>query len=86
MNNCISDFPDTKYREEILFLLLKSRYLYALNRVPDRQAERFQEAVDEYFSYVSEFPESSNKKEADSMYAVASSFIDDPDQGIVNNQ
>lgn len=85
LNNCISDFPDTKYREEILFLLLKSRYLYALNSVPERQAERFQEAVDEYFSYVSEFPESSNKKEADTMYDVASSFIDDPDQGIVNN-
>jgi len=84
LNNCIADFPDTKYREEILFLLLKSRYLYALNSVPERRAERYQEAVDEYFSYVSEFPESANKEEADEMYEISSSYVVDSD--VVNNQ
>jgi outer membrane protein assembly factor BamD len=84
LNNCISDFPDTKYREQILFMLLKSRYLYAVKSVTDKKAERFQEAVDEYFSYVAEFPESKNKEEADEMYKVASNYVGDSD--VVNNQ
>ena len=84
LSNCISDFPDTKYREEILFLLLKSRYLYALNSVPERQPERYQEAVDEYYSFAAEFPDSKNKEEADEMYRVASTHIEDSD--VVNKQ
>ncbi len=29
LNNCLSDFPETKLREEIMFLILKSKYLLA---------------------------------------------------------
>ena len=77
LNNCISEFPDTGYREDILFMLLKSRYMYALNSIPDKRAERYQETIDEYYSFIAEFPESSNKREADNMYEVASEFVDD---------
>ncbi|MEA3317151.1 MAG: outer membrane protein assembly factor BamD, partial [Bacteroidota bacterium] len=33
LNNSIEDFPDTKYREEIMFLVLKSNFLLASNSV-----------------------------------------------------
>lgn len=84
-NNCLTEFPDTKYREEIMFLLLKSKYNLAVNSIVARQTERFQDAVDEYFAFVAEFPESKSRREADDMYKNASVYIKDKDTVILNN-
>jgi outer membrane protein assembly factor BamD len=77
LNNCLIDFPDTKMREEIMFLILKSKYYLALNSIHNKQTERFQDMVDEYFSFVAEYPNSKNKKDADVMYKDSSKYIKD---------
>jgi outer membrane protein assembly factor BamD len=77
LNNCLIDYPDSKYREEIMFLVLKSKYLLALKSIQSKQTERFQDTVDEYYSFTAEFPESSNKKEADDIYEQSSKYIKD---------
>jgi outer membrane protein assembly factor BamD len=69
--NHLKDFPDSNHREESLFLILKSSYLYATNSKYDRRKERYQNTIDEYLNFTSEFPVSNYKKEADNMYAVA---------------
>ena len=71
LRNSIADFPDTKYREEILFLTLKSSYLLAENSIIQKQKERYQATVDEYYSFVTEYPESKYSKEAEKMYNVS---------------
>jgi len=75
LNNCLSDFPDTRMREEIMFLILKSKYYLALNSINTKQTERFQDMVDEYFSFVAEYPESKNKKDAEVMYRESSKHV-----------
>ncbi len=85
LNNCLIDYPDSKYREEIMFMLLKSKYLLAQNSIQAKRTERFQDTVDEYFSFVTEFPESKNKKEAEDMYAESSKFIKEPDTETLKN-
>ena len=75
LNNSLDDYPETKYREELMFLLLKSSYLLAENSVPARKRERFQSTVDEYYSFIGEFPESKNAKEAQRMYDRADRFL-----------
>ena len=82
--NCLTEFPDTKYREDILFMLLKSRYLYAVNSIPEKRPERYQETIDEYYSFVAEFPESKNKKEADNIYDNASDYVEETEDELVN--
>ena len=77
LNICLVDFPETKYREEIMFMLLKSKYLLAEKSIQAKQTERYQDAVDEYFAFITEFPESKNKKEAEDMYQIASQYIKD---------
>jgi len=71
LKNSLNEFPDTKYREEILFLILKSTYLLADNSVQSKRKQRFQETIDEYYTFISEFPESDFKKEAKKMYEMA---------------
>jgi len=80
LNNCLTDFPDSRFREEIMFLILKSKYYLALNSIYIKQTERFQDMVDEYYSFVAEFPNSKNKKDADVMYKESSKYIKDTDQ------
>jgi outer membrane protein assembly factor BamD len=71
LKNSLNEFPDTKYREELLYLVLKSSYLLADNSVISKKKERFQDAVDEYYTFISEFPESKYKKEAQKMYEIS---------------
>jgi outer membrane protein assembly factor BamD len=64
LNNCLDEFPNSKHREEVMYLILKSRFLLAENSVQEKKTERYQLTVDEYYSFVGEFPESEHYKEA----------------------
>jgi outer membrane protein assembly factor BamD len=68
LQNSLNDYPDTEHREELMFLLLKSHFLLAENSVIQKQLERYQATVDEYYSFVGEFPESRYRREADRIY------------------
>jgi outer membrane protein assembly factor BamD len=75
LNNSLDDYPDTKYREKLMFWLLTSSYLLAENSVPSKMKERFQSTVDEYYSFIGEFPESEHAKDAQRMYNRADRFL-----------
>lgn len=75
LNNSLREYPDTKYREEIMFLILKSRFLLAENSVEEKKPERYQAALDEYYSFIDEFPESDFQKEAEKMYRTTGRFL-----------
>jgi len=75
LKNSVKDFPESKYREEQLFLIVKSAYLLADNSVPEKQKERFQKTVDEYYTFAGEFPESKYSKEAKKMYEASMKFL-----------
>ena len=74
LQNSLNDFPDTEHREELMFLLVKSHFLLAENSIVQRQKERYQSTVDEYYSFVGEFPESRYRREADKIYDSALSM------------
>jgi outer membrane protein assembly factor BamD len=85
LSNCLIDYPETKYREEIMFMLLKSKYMLAVNSVQAKRMERFQDTVDEYYSFVTEFPESKSKKEAEDMYSECSKYVKETDTETLKN-
>jgi outer membrane protein assembly factor BamD len=68
-NNLYKDFPDTKYKEDILFLSLKSYYKYAMNSVPAKKLERLRGTLEAYKTYMTFFPDSEKKTEADQLRA-----------------
>ena len=69
MKNILKDDADNIYREEILYYAAMSSYKYAQMSVREKQKERFLVFVDDYFNFVSEYPESSRRKELDALYA-----------------
>jgi outer membrane protein assembly factor BamD len=75
LDNSLKDYPNTKYREELMFLKLESSYLYALNSVADKQQERYQVTLDEYYSFVEEFPDSEFSREIQRIYDNTAEFL-----------
>lgn len=75
LTNSLKDFPDTRYREELMFMLLKAKYLLGTNSVEDKKEERLNAALDEYFAFKDEYPESKNIKEAERYYKTLSKLL-----------
>jgi len=75
LNNSLEKYPDSKYREELKYMLLKSKYLLATKSVMEKQEGRYTSALDEYFSFIDEFPESKYKKEVMKFYDKASRIL-----------
>ena len=69
--NILNDYPDTPYREELSFFIIKSGYLLAINSIESKKEERLTSAINAYQSFVDVFPNSSYLKEAESIYESA---------------
>jgi outer membrane protein assembly factor BamD len=75
--NAVKAYPYTKYKEQLEMLILKSRYREAELSIAEKQADRYRRVVDEYYSFISNYPESSYRSEADGIYRVAQRNIKD---------
>lgn len=65
--NMLKEYPDSPYREEAVFLILKSKYKEAVLSIEAKRYDRFSEVVDEYYRYANEFPNGKFIKEANKM-------------------
>jgi len=75
--NALKDYPYTHYREDLSILVLKSKYEMAIYSVEDKKIERYREAIDEYYAFVNEFPESKYLKDAQKIFEESSEVIKD---------
>lgn len=64
--NALKDFPyaSAERREQLAMMILRSRYNLAKESIEEKKLMRFRDTVDEYYSFVNDYPESSNMKEA----------------------
>lgn len=76
LKNCIYDYPELTERETVLFLILKSQYMLAEKSILAKKYERYESAMDEYFSYIDEFPNGKYAKEAEKMFTSSKKYID----------
>ena len=75
--NALKDYPYTNMREDLSILILRAKYEMAVYSVEDKRAERYREAVDEYYAFKNEFPESKYMKDADRIFNEAQKIFKD---------
>jgi len=75
LSSSLKDFPDTKYREELMYMLLKAKYLLAIRSVEEKKRERLSSALDEYYTFVDEYPESKYRKEVEKYFATTAKLL-----------
>ena len=67
LRNTLGDFPDTRHREEISFMILRSSYMLADNSVEAKKIERFESTLRECDAFMEKYPRSSDLKNAESI-------------------
>jgi len=68
LKNVLRDNPDNRYREDIMYYIVASSYKYAINSIQFRQRERFLSVIDEYYNFISDYPESKYTNELAGMF------------------
>lgn len=69
-------YPETDWADDALFGAVRSYVDYADNSIRNKQAERYQKAVDNYQRLTQLFPESPRTKQAQSLFDRARSALD----------
>jgi len=84
LNNSLKEYAETKYREEMMFLKLNSLFLYAEYSLANKQKERYQAALDDYYSFMEEFPKSQYSKEVSNIFQKTNKYLKAgiPDSGV----
>ena len=73
--NAIKDYPYTKRREDFAILILRAKFALAAFSVEAKKEERYHNAIDEYYGFVTEYPESKYLKEAQNLFKKAEKYV-----------
>lgn len=63
--NAIKDYPYTNRRENFAVLIMKSKFELAQQSVESKKLARFQDAEDECYGFINEYPDSKERKRAE---------------------
>ena len=74
--NALKQYPESKRREEIMYLIVDSGYRLASNSISEKQTDRYLSMLDSYLSFKEEFPESAHIKSLDRMAQQARDYLD----------
>jgi outer membrane protein assembly factor BamD len=84
LTNSLKEYASTKYREKMMYLKLNSLYLYAVYSLPVKQKERYQATLDDYYSFMEEFPKSKYARDINGIFQKTNKFLKTgiPDSGV----
>jgi outer membrane protein assembly factor BamD len=84
LNNSLKEYAETKYREEMMFLKLNSLFMYAQLSTANKQKERYQATLDDYYSFMEEFPKSKFSRDVNGIFQKTNKYLKAgiPDSGV----
>ncbi len=65
--NALKNYPSNKYQEDFNWLILQSKYQQTINSYEELKLDRARDTQDEYYNFITEFPNSKHRKDADKM-------------------
>ena len=75
LKNALKQYPDSHYREQIMYLIAEASYRFASNSIAEKQTDRYLNMLDSYLSFKEEFPQSKHMKELDRMAQHARDYL-----------
>lgn len=72
--NALKDYPYSERREDFAILIMKGKYELAKMSVLEKQLERFQDAEDECYGFINEYPDSKERPTAEKYIAKCKEF------------
>ena len=74
--NAMKRYPESPYTEEMMYYQTVSAYRLAENSVESKQQDRYLAMLDNYYSFIAEYPDSKHVKELTRMAKDARNFLD----------
>lgn len=76
--NALNDYPyaSAGLREDLSILILRAKYHLARQSVEAKRVERFRDAIDEYYAFENDFPESRYLQEANSIFRYSQRMVE----------
>ena len=78
--NALKDYPYTSKREEFATLIMRSKFHLAEQSVETKKLERYQDAEDECYGFINEYPDSKERKEAEEFITKCKKFTGETKQ------
>ncbi len=72
--NALKDYPYSNLRENFAILIMKSKFELAQQSVEEKKLERYQDAEDECYGFINEYPDSKEKATAQRYIAKCKEF------------
>ena len=66
--NAMKDYPTNKYQEELNWLILQAKYQQLVNSLDSKREERARDTEDEYYSFVTQYPNSKHRAAAERIH------------------
>lgn len=63
--NAIKKYPGNSYTEELCWIILQAKYQQMVNSVEEKKAERARNTEDEYYNFITDFPDSKHRQQAE---------------------
>ena len=76
--NALKDYPyaSAGLRENLSILILRAKYHLARQSVEAKRVERFRDAIDEYYAFENDYPESKYLQEANSIFRYSQRMVE----------
>ena len=68
LNNFLKSYPDSPYREEAMYYIVKSGYIYAINSREDKMKERLHQVINNFDKFAVTFQNSKYMAECQTIY------------------
>jgi outer membrane protein assembly factor BamD len=75
-DNVLKNYPDTKHREDLIYLMVAAKYELAIVSIEERLQGRYREVVDGYYNYMNEYPEGKYVKQVKKYFDYANNKIE----------
>lgn len=75
--NALNDYPYTSMREDFAILIMKSKYELAQMSVESKKIQRYQDAEDECYGFINEYPDSKERQTAEKYIEKCKEFTKD---------
>ena len=66
--NFVKEYPSSEFNEEMIYLMIDSYYLLAINSIKAKKEERLDFAIENYIKFVDLYPKSSYLSRTESIY------------------
>lgn len=70
-----NQYPDSEKGDEYMYMVLKSNFEFASKSISDKQEERFEKVITEFYEFADRYPESSYMKDAQNLKLISENNI-----------